>query len=132
MHCFPIHVHIKPLSLDSLWIQTHYTRQSKRTWKDIHVIKQDSPQGLHVIKQDSPQGLHVIKQDSPVIKQDSPQGLHVIKQDSPVIKQDSPQGLHVINPRTKLRGPSHQLAVRMRIMRIIVPRMRTYTCIACV
>ena len=44
----------------------HYTRQSKRMWKDIHVIKQDSPiikQDLHVIKQDSPQGLHVIKQD---------------------------------------------------------------------
>ena len=37
--------------------------------------------------------------------------------------------------RTALLGPSHQLAVRMRIMRIIAPRMRSaYTCIciACV
>ena len=28
--------------------------------------------------------------------------------------------------RTALLGPSHQLAVRLRIMRIIVPRMRTH------
>ena len=28
--------------------------------------------------------------------------------------------------RTALLGPSHQLPVRMRIMRIIVPRMRTH------
>ena len=32
--------------------------------------------------------------------------------------------------RTALLGPSHQLAVRMRIMRIIVPRMRRCICVA--
>ena len=38
-----------------------------------------------------------------------------------------------LRTRTALFGPSHQLAVRMRIMRIIVPRsVYTFACIACV